>query len=62
MGRTEFEKVLGYILFRALRLSFWIGNIMITLGDFIYKANEHTDAVEAVDMLHIVEYYYNEDK
>lgn len=35
--------------------------IDVTLSDFMYKANEHTDAVEAVDMLHMVEYYYNED-
>lgn len=27
----------------------------------MYKANEHTDAVEAVDMLHLVEWYYNEE-
>lgn len=36
--------------------------IDVTLSDFMYKANENTDAVEAVDMLHMVEYYYNKDK
>ncbi len=35
--------------------------IDVTLGDFMYKANEHTDAVEAVDMLHMVEWYYKVD-
>lgn len=29
---------------------------------YMYKADEYTDAVEAVDMLHMVEWYYNEDK
>ena len=36
--------------------------IDVTLGDSMYKADEYTDAVEAVDMLHMVEWYYNEDK
>lgn len=33
----------------------------VTLSGLMYKANEHTDAVEAVDMLHMVEWYYNEE-
>lgn len=35
--------------------------INATLIDFMYKANEHTDAVEAVDMLHMTEWYYKVD-
>lgn len=36
--------------------------INATFNNHMYKADEHTDAVEAVDMLHMVEFYYNEDK
>jgi len=31
----------------------------MSLGGCLYKAKDHTDAVEAVDMLHMVECYYN---
>lgn len=30
-----------------------------SLSDCMYKVKDHTDAVEAIDMLHMVEYYYN---
>ena len=30
-----------------------------SFGDCLYKAKDQTDAVEAMDMLHMVEYYYN---